>query len=45
MINEFDTSDYPKDSVYCITLLNKNVVGKFEDELNGKIMEEFVGLR
>lgn len=40
----FDFSDYPKDHpLYDET--NKKIIGKFKDELNGKIMEEFVGLK
>ena len=39
MINEFDTSDYPKDNVFGMPLVNKQVLGKFKDELNGQIME------
>ena len=44
-INEFDISDYPKDNVNGISLVNKKVSGKFKDELNSQIMEEFIGSR
>ena len=37
--DELDTSDYPKDHpLYSVD--NKKVIGKFKDELNGKIMNE-----
>ena len=40
----FHNSDYPKGSPYEFQE-NKKVIGKFKDELCGKIMSEFVGLR
>jgi hypothetical protein len=42
--NLYDTSDYPKDhKLYCTD--NKKVLGKFKDECNGIVINEFVGLR
>ena len=42
--DELDTSDYPKDHpLYSVD--NKKVIGKFKDELNGKIMNEIIFLK
>lgn len=38
-------SDYPKDNIYGQHLVNKIVLGKFKDVLNGKTITEFVDLR
>ena len=44
IIDELDTSDYPKDHELQSNK-NKKVIGKFKDELNGKIMNEVVFLK
>ena len=42
----FDTSRYDeKDERPLPTGKNEQIIGKFKDELNGKIMKEFVALR
>ena len=43
-MNEYmDFSDYPKDHPnYNVT--NKKVIGKFIDEMNGKIITDLIGL-
>ena len=40
----FDSSGYPKDSVYYDDS-NKKVLGKMKDEFNGEKIDEFVGLK
>ncbi|CAG2243460.1 unnamed protein product [Mytilus edulis] len=44
IIDELDTSGYPKDHPL-YSEKNKKVIGKFKDELNGKIMNEIVFLK
>lgn len=40
----FDTSDYAEDHP-CFSTVNKKKLGTFKDEMNGKQIREFVGLR
>ena len=40
----FDFSNYPKDSKF-FDETNKKVIGKMKDESQGKIVDEFVGLK
>ena len=40
----FDFSNYPKDSKF-FDEANKKVIGKIKDESEGKIIDEFVGLK
>ena len=43
-IHLFDTSDY-KTTHKAYSIHNKKVIGKFKDELNGRFVYEFVGLK
>ena len=46
VITRFDTSDYPTDHPSgIITGVNKKVIGMFKDEVGGKQITHFVGLR
>lgn len=44
-LSYFDTSNYDSDNCFDIAPKNKKVPGLFKDELGGKILLEFVGLR
>ena len=43
-IDIYDTSNFTSGDVL-FSSKNKKVVGKFKDELGGKVMSEFIGLR
>lgn len=45
MSDMFDTWNYPEDNIYGIKRRNNKILGKFKDELKGKIATDFVGLR
>ena len=40
----FDFSGYHKDSIYYCDV-NEKVLGKMKDELNGDVIDEFIGLK
>ena len=42
--NLFDYSDCPQDSIF-LDRANKNLIGKMKDEVKGKVISEFVGLK
>lgn len=44
-LERYDTSDFPMNNIYQMPRCNKKVPGLFKDEMNGKIIKEFVGLR
>ncbi|XP_049886984.1 uncharacterized protein LOC126381640 [Pectinophora gossypiella] len=41
----FDTSNYDEQNQWCLPIKNKKVPGLFKDEMGGKIITDFVGLR
>ena len=43
--NRFDTSDLPKDHPAGLPIMNKKVIGMGRDEVGGKIINEFSGVR
>ena len=43
-IDAYDTSDYPQ-NYFAYNVKSKKVLGKMKEELNGKPVQEFFGLR
>ena len=43
-LDEYDTSNYSPDHPL-FSNTNKKIIGKFKDELGGKVMTEFIGIR
>ena len=43
-LDDYDTSNYPADHPL-FSNTNKKIIGKFKDELGGKVMTEFIGIR
>lgn len=45
LIDYFDTSNFSLENIHELPIINKKVPGLFKDEMSGKIITEFVGLR
>lgn len=43
VIYGFGTSDYPRDNICGMSLVNKQILSLMKDEVNGKIMTHFCG--
>lgn len=44
-IQEFDTSNFDKNNLYGIPIVNNKIPGLFKDEMGGELITEFIGLR
>lgn len=45
MLPYFDTSNFETNNIYGIPIANMKIPGYFKDEMGGKVISEFVGLR